>query len=128
LRNVPDSAANHNFADRYQKKYGELPTNWSWETYSGILFLLEGIKKAKSTETEKVVQAMKGLRIKAPAGSPDFNGQIEMRARDHTNIGYAIAWGRTVAKEPYVTDLFYLPWSEILKEEEEYLKIKGWWK
>jgi hypothetical protein len=51
-----------------------------------------------------------------------------MRARDHTNIGYAIAWGRTVAKEPYVTDLFYLPWSEILKEEEEYLKIKGWWK
>jgi len=126
LRNVPDTPANHDFADRYQKKYKELPTNWSWETYSGILFLLEGIKKAKSLETEKVIKAMKGLRIKAPAGSPDFNGQIELRARDHTNIGYAIAWGKTISKEPYVTDLFYVPWSEILKEEEEYLKKKGW--
>ena len=89
---------------------------------------MEGIKKAKSLEKEKVIKAMKGLRIKAPAGSSDFNGQIEMRARDHTNIGYAIAWGKTTSKEPYVTDLFYVPWSEILKEEEEYLKKKDWLK
>ena len=126
LRNVPDSPANHDFADRYQKKYKELPTNWFWETYSGILFLLEGIKKAKSSETEKVIQAMKDLKIKAPAGAPDMDGSITMRGRDHTNIGYAIAWGRTISKEPYVTDLYYLPWSELLKEEEDYLKKKGW--
>jgi len=128
LRNVPDSPANHQFADSYWKKYGELPTNWSWETYSGMLFLMEGIKKAGSTDTEKVVKAMKGLRIKAPAGAPDDDGHITMRARDHTHVGYAIAWGRTISKEPYVTDLYYLPWSEILKEEEEYLKKKGWLK
>ncbi len=126
LRSVPDTPANHDFADRYRKKYGELPTNWSWETYSGILFLMEGIKKAGSLEPDKLIKAMAGLRIKAPAGSPDFDGFIEMRARDHTNIGYAIAWGRTIAKEPYVTDLYYLPWSELLKEEEEYLKRRGW--
>ncbi len=128
LRNVPDTPANRDFADRYQKKYGELPTNWTWETYSGMLFLMEGIKKAKSLETDKVVKAMKGLRIKAPAGATDVDGYITMRARDHTHTGYAIAWGRTISKEPYVTDLFYLPWSEILKEEEEYLKKKGWLK
>ncbi|OGP47500.1 MAG: hypothetical protein A3K30_01490 [Deltaproteobacteria bacterium RBG_13_51_10] len=128
LRNVPDTPANHDFADRYQKKNKELPTNWSWETYSGILFLLEGIKKAKSAETEKVVKAMKDLKIKAPAGALDMDGSITMRGRDHTNIGYAIAWGKTISKEPYVTDLYYLPWSELLKEEEEYLKKKDWLK
>jgi len=128
LKNVPDSPANRDFGDRYQKKYGELPTNWSWETYSGMLFLMEGIKKAKSLEAEKVIKAMKGLRIKAPAGSPDFDGHIVLRDRDHTNIGYAIAWGKTIAKEPYVTDLYYLPWKEILQEEEEWLKKKGWLK
>jgi branched-chain amino acid transport system substrate-binding protein len=126
LRNVPDDPANHKFADRYRKKYGELPTNWSWETYSGMLFLLEGIKKAKSFKTEKVINAIQGLRIKAPAGAPDRDGYIEMRSRDHTIIGYAIAWGRTISKEPYVTELYYLPWSELLKEEEEYLRKKGW--
>lgn len=128
LRNVPDTPLNRAFADNYLKKYGELPTNWSWETYSGMLFLMEGIKKAKSTDTEMVVKAIKGLRIKAPAGAPDDDGHITMRARDHTNVGYAIAWGRTIAKEPYVTDLYYLPWSTIFKEEEEYLKKKGWLK
>jgi len=128
LRNVPDTPANHDFADRYEKKYKESPTNWSQEVYSGMLFLLEGIKKAKSLETEKVIKTMKGLKVKAPWGAPDMDGYITMRERDHTNIGYAIAWGRTISKEPYVTDLYYLPWSEILKEEEEYLKKKGWLK
>lgn len=126
LRNVPDTPANHEFADSYQKRFGELPTNWSWETYSGFLFLMEGIKKAGSLETDKVIKAMKGLRIKAPAGAIDTGGYITLRERDHTNIGYAIAWGRTISKEPYVTDLYSLPWSEILKEEEVYLKKRGW--
>lgn len=126
LRNVPDTPANHEFADKYQKKYGEPPTNWSWESYSGMLFLMEGIKKAGSFESDKVIKAIEGLKIKAPAGAPDMDGAITMRARDHTNIGYAIAWGRTISKEPFVTDLFYLPWKEILQEEEEFLKRKGW--
>ncbi len=87
---------------------------------------MEAVKKAKSIEKEKVIAAMKDLRIKAPAGSPDWDGHLTMRGRDHTSIGYAIAWGKTISKEPYVTDLFYYPWSEILKEEEMYYKKKGW--
>lgn len=126
LRNVPDTPSNHDFADKYKKKHGDLPTNWSWESYSGMLFLMEGVKKAGSLEPEKVIKGIEGLRIKAPAGSPDMDGYITMRARDHTNIGYAIGWGRTISQEPYVTDLYYLPWNEIFQEEEAFLKEKGW--
>jgi branched-chain amino acid transport system substrate-binding protein len=123
LRNVPDTPANHDFADRYFKKHGALPTNWSWECYTGILFLAEGVKKAKSLDKGKVINALEGLTIKAPCGQ---DGTVTMRARDHTSIGYAIAWGRTIPKEPYVTDLYSLPWKDLIKEETAWLKKKGW--
>jgi len=127
LKEVPSTELNKKFAEAYLKKYGELPTNWSQECYTGIYMLAEAVKRAGSLDTEKVIRALEGLTLKLPWGGPP-NGTVTMRARDHTLINYAIAWGRTVNKPPYVVDLVFAPWDDILKYEKIWLKEKGWLK
>ena len=45
--------------------------------YSAIKSIAAGIKKAKSTDTEKLVAAFKGLQVDTPFG------KITYRAEDH---------------------------------------------
>ncbi len=123
LTNVPDSAANRGFGERYEKKYKELPTNWSQECYTGMLFLAEAARKAGSTKSDDLVRALEGLTVKAPWG---VDGTVTMRKRDHTIVNYAIGWGETQPKAPWVPKTTGLPWEKIQAQEEAFLKAKGW--
>lgn len=123
LTNVPDTPPNHGFGDRYEKKYKELPTNWSQECYTGMLFLAEAVRKAGSTKSDDLVRALEGLTIKAPWGA---EGSVTMRKRDHTIINYAIGWGQTQPQAPWVTKTSGLGWDKIQSQEETYLRSKGW--
>jgi branched-chain amino acid transport system substrate-binding protein len=125
LRNVPDTKENQEFCDKYQKKFGDLPTHWSQECYTGVLFMEAAAKKAGTLETEPMIKALEGLTIKAPWGSPP-KGTITMRAKDHTPIHYAEAWGMTIANPPYVKDIQYIDWDTILQHEELIYKKRGW--
>lgn len=125
LRNVPDTRENYEFCDRYEKRFGSLPTHWSQECYTGALFLEAAAKKAGTLETEAMVRALEGLTIKAPWGNPP-KGEVTMRATDHTPIDYAEAWGVTISDPPYVKDIQYIEWDTILKLEEVVYKKRGW--
>ena len=88
--------------------------------------MLEGaVKKAKTTETEAVVHALKDLTVKSPVGVGP-NGTVTMRGRDNQLINYAMGWGVTISQDPYLTDIVPGSWDEILKEETAWLKNKGW--
>ncbi|MDP2626725.1 MAG: ABC transporter substrate-binding protein [Candidatus Rokubacteria bacterium] len=123
LVNVPDSPGNRAFGERYEKKYKELPTNWSQECYTGMLFLAEAVRKVGSTKSEDLVRALEGLTIKAPWG---VDGTVTMRKRDHTIVNYAIGWGPTQPQSPWVPKTSGLAWDKIQAQEEAYLKSKGW--
>lgn len=49
--------------------------------YRAATALLEGIKRAKSTESDKVVAAMEGMKFDSPTGP------FTIRAKDHQSIG-----------------------------------------
>jgi branched-chain amino acid transport system substrate-binding protein len=123
LTNVPDSPANKAFGERYEKKNKELPTNWSQECYTGMLFLAEAVRKTNGTNSEDLVRALEGLTIKAPWG---VDGTVTMRKRDHTVVNYAIGWGQTIPQSPWVPKTVGLPWDKIEAQEAVYLKSKGW--
>jgi branched-chain amino acid transport system substrate-binding protein len=123
LTNVPDSAANRSFGERYEKKFKELPTNWSQECYTGMLFLAEAVRKTSSTKSDDLVKALEGLTIKAPWG---VDGTVTMRKRDHTIVNYATAWGPTQAHAPWVPKTTGVGWDKIQTQEDAYLKSKGW--
>ncbi|RJF96552.1 ABC transporter substrate-binding protein [Noviherbaspirillum cavernae] len=76
------------FRSAYEAKFKDYPRLGSVVGYSAIMSLAEGMKKAKSTETEKLVAAFKGLQLMTPFG------QITYRPEDNQSTmgGYV---GRT---------------------------------
>ena len=125
IRTLPDTKANHDFNDAHVKRYGSTPIYWTWETYTGCLLLEGAVKKAKTTETEAVVRALKDLTVKSPIGVGP-NGTVTMRGRDNELINWAVGWGVTTSQEPYLTDIVPGSWDEMLQEETVWLKNKGW--
>jgi branched-chain amino acid transport system substrate-binding protein len=65
------------FRDAYQKRWNDYPRQGSVVGYTAVHALAEAIRKAKSTDTEKLVAALKGLQMSSPFGP------IAWRALDH---------------------------------------------
>ena len=56
-----DTASNKKFVDAYQAKYQRLPAAWSVVGYSAMMSIAAGIRKAGSTDPDKLAAAFKGL-------------------------------------------------------------------
>ena len=72
----------------------EYPSSWAVQGYIGMQFLTEAIKKAGSTDSDKVSKALLGLTIDTPIG------QQTIREKDHqANRGQL--YGKTVMDPKY---------------------------
>jgi len=70
----------------------EYPSSWAIQGYIGMQFLTEAIKKAGSTDSDKVAKALLGLTVETPIGP------LTIREKDHqANRGQL--YGKTV-KDP----------------------------
>jgi len=76
------------FVDAYQKKFNDYPRLGTVVGYATIYSLAEGMKKAKSTDTDKLIAAFKGLQVDTPLG------KITYRAQDNQSTMGAFV-GRT---------------------------------
>jgi branched-chain amino acid transport system substrate-binding protein len=123
IKSYPGTPQNAAYADAYRARFKEYPTNWSWENSVGINFIAAAAKKANSADGTKIAEAMRGLKIDSPFGA---DGTITMRAEDQTVIGYAIGWGTTISKEPYVPKVTTASWASILELEGEWKKRKNY--
>ena len=123
LTTFPDTPANKEFGEAYKKRFGDYPTNWSWQNATVIRFLEAAAKKAGGTDGKKMAEALTGLTIESPFGT---KGTITMRADDHTIVDYAIGWGTTVPKFPYVMDMQPGDWGQIVELETEWKKKNGY--
>jgi branched-chain amino acid transport system substrate-binding protein len=65
------------FRDAYQKRWKDYPRQGSVVGYTAVHAAAEAMRKARSTETEKLVEALKGLEMQTPFG------RIAWRAIDH---------------------------------------------
>jgi len=81
----------------YYRKYNEYPKLGSVVGYSTIISIAEGIKKAKSTDTEKLITAMEGLEFDTPKGKMVFRKEDHqaLQSMYHFKIKSdpAVAWG-----------------------------------
>ncbi len=118
----PDSAANKAFVNAFEAAYKNPPGFPAFHGYITGKFIGEAYKKAGSTDTEKFIDAMGGLKIASPVG------QIEMRACDH-QVALPMYLGIT-GKSPqynfvYATDITTLPASEVMPTCEEIKAERG---
>ena len=123
IKTFPSTSDNAAWADSYKAEYGDYPTNWSWENALAVSFLVSAMRKTKSTDATKLAGALRGMKIKSPFGA---DGTITMRAEDQTTIGYALGWGMTIPKEPYVPNVTPGDWKTILEYEAEWKKKMGY--
>jgi branched-chain amino acid transport system substrate-binding protein len=72
--NTPEHKA---FRDAYQKRWKDYPRLGSVVGYSALHTVANAIRKAKSADTEKLVEALKGLQMQTPFGP------VTWRAIDH---------------------------------------------
>ncbi len=75
--NFVDTQENKDFVQAYKDKYGIIPGDYSYLGYTGIKALLAGIEKAKTTDQEKVIDALEGATIETPGGP------VTLRNYDH---------------------------------------------
>jgi branched-chain amino acid transport system substrate-binding protein len=63
-----NTAEHRKFRDAYQKRWKDYPRQGSVVGYTAIYSVFNAVRRAKSTETEKLVEAMKGLEMTTPFG------------------------------------------------------------
>jgi branched-chain amino acid transport system substrate-binding protein len=80
------------FLDAYQAKFKDYPRQGSVVGYTAVMSVAAAMRKAKSTDAEKLVTAMKGLVVDTPFG------KVTYRALDHQSTMGAYV-GRIAVKD-----------------------------
>ena len=107
------------FLRAYQKRFNDYPRMGSVVGYNVLTAVAHLLKTADSTETEKMVNAMEGLRLSSPVGP------ITFRKIDHQSTMGAFV-GRTALKEGkgIMIDWKYAPGKDYLPSDAEVRKMR----
>jgi branched-chain amino acid transport system substrate-binding protein len=87
--------------------------------YSAIYSIAAGVKKAKSTETEKLVTAFRGLELMTPFGKTVF------RAQDHqSTMGAYVGKTKNEGGKGTMVDYVYLDGAKYQPSDDEVKKLR----
>ena len=76
--NWPETKENKDFVEKFKKATGRYPSYAAEGAYAGILVIAEAIRKVgNADDTEALVKAMEGMKIKLPEDPPGFTSYID---------------------------------------------------
>jgi branched-chain amino acid transport system substrate-binding protein len=117
-----DLPAHRDWVARYQKRFDRHPMLGSLVGYITYLSVFEALRKAGSTDTDRLVAAFRGLRVDTPIGPISFrpfDGQSTMGAWvGFTRVDPKRGVGIMVNHE-------YIPGDRVLPSEEEVRKMRA---
>jgi len=90
IHNWPDTPENKQWVERFRKRWARIPNYSAETTYSAFLIMKAAVEKARSLETPKVLEALKGMQVRTPAGVRVF------RAEDQQFV-YSVPAGRVIS-------------------------------
>jgi len=107
------------FLAAYQKAFNDYPRLGSVVGYSQIKSLAEGMKKAKSTDTEKMIAAFSGLQVGTPLGT------ITYRPEDHqSTMGGYVGRTKNEGGKGTMVDFRYVDGAKVLPPGAEVKKLR----
>ncbi|MFZ4756738.1 MAG: ABC transporter substrate-binding protein [Burkholderiaceae bacterium] len=107
------------FLTAYQRKWKEYPRLGSIVGYATMMSIAAGIKKAGSTDTEKLITAMRGLQVDSPLGKFTYRA-IDHQATMGAYVGVTtVNQGRGVMK-----DFRYIDGTAVLPSDAEIRKLR----
>lgn len=112
-----DTPEHEAFLAAYQAKFDDYPRLGSIVGYSTILSLAAGIEKAGSVETDKLIQAFKGLTLMTPFG------EITYRAEDHqSTMGSFVGRTKQVDGQGVMDGFRYIDGAAVLPPAEDVMQ------
>jgi branched-chain amino acid transport system substrate-binding protein len=103
----------------YHRKYSDYPRLGSVVGYSAIQSLAAGIKKAKSTDTEKLIAAFRGLELMTPFGKTVY------RPQDHqSTMGAFVGKTKNEGGKGTMVDYRYLDGTKFQPTDAEVKKLR----
>ena len=103
----------------YHAKYNDYPRLGSVVGYTAIKSIAAGLKKAKSTDTDKLVAAFEGLQLDSPFG------KIQYRALDHqSTMGAFVGKTKNDGGKGVMVDYQYFDGAKFLPPDAEVKKLR----
>ena len=103
----------------YHNKYKDYPRLGSVVGYAAIQSLAAGIRKAKSTDTEKLITAFRGLEVMTPFGKATY------RAQDHqSTMGAFVGRTKLDKGKGVMVDYVYLDGAKYQPSDAEVKKLR----
>ena len=104
----------------YHARYKDYPRLGSVVGYTAIKSIAAGLKKARSSETDKLVAAFKGLQVDSPFG------RITYRAQDNqSTMGAFVGKTRNEGGKGVMVDYVYLDGAKYLPSDSEVVKLRA---
>ena len=104
----------------YHGKYKDYPRLGSVVGYTMIKSIAAGLKKAKSSETDKLVAAFKGLQVESPFG------KITYRTQDNqSTMGAFVGKTKNQGGKGVMVDYVYLDGAKYLPGDAEVKKLRA---
>ena len=114
-----NTPAHNAFRKAYEGKYNDYPRIGSIVGYNTMLGIAAAIKKAGSTDTEALVDAMEGLTYDSPTGS------ITYRKIDHqSTMGAYVGWTALKDGKGTMVNWSYLDGAGYLPSDAEVRKLR----
>lgn len=97
--NWPDTKENKEFVQKFHKATGRYPSYAAEGAYAGILVIAEAIRKVgNADDTEALIKAMEGMKIKLPEDPAGFTSYIDPKTHQ---MAQAQAIGVTVKNDKF---------------------------
>ncbi|NBS72563.1 MAG: ABC transporter substrate-binding protein [Betaproteobacteria bacterium] len=114
-----DTPEHKSFVKAYQSKFNDYPRLGSVVGYTTIKALAEGIKKAQSTDTEKLITAFRGLNFDSPYG------KLQFRAIDHqSTMGAFVGKLKNDKGQGVMVDYKYMDGSKFQPSNDDVRKMR----
>jgi len=108
------------FLAAYQAKFKDYPRLGSVVGYTAVKSIAAGLKKARSSETEKLVAAFKGLQVDSPFG------KITYRAQDNqSTMGAYVGKTKNDGGKGVMVDYSYFDGAKYLPSGAEVAKLRA---
>ena len=114
-----DTPEHLKFRDAYQKRWKDYPRQGSVVGYSAVYAVANAIRKAGSADTEKLLEALKGLQMQTPFGP------IVWRALDHqSTMGAYVGQLSRKSGKGVMVNWHYADGAKFQPSDEEIRKLR----
>jgi len=114
-----DTPENQAFVAAYRKRYDDYPRVGSVVGYASLMSLAAGIARAGSTDTEKLIEAFRGLPVDTPYGP------IQYRALDHqSTMGVYVGTTTKQDGRGVMKDFAYIDGARLQPSDDEVRKLR----